>query len=106
MDDNTCICIKCITSNNTLYNIYGAMEINKNYARKNQALIVFGKKFKHRKNYFNLSTKGSLKEAANNLYQIMRKIKKRKFNSIAVVKIPNKGIGCAINERLKKAANY
>ena len=82
------------------------VEINKNYARKNQALIVFGKKFKHRKNYFNLSTKGSLKEAANNLYQIMRKIKKRKFNSIAVVKIPNKGIGCAINERLKKAANY
>ena len=34
MDNNTCICIKCITSNNTLYNIYGAMEINKNYEPK------------------------------------------------------------------------
>ena len=30
LDDNTCICIKCITSNNTLYNIYGAIKINKN----------------------------------------------------------------------------
>ena len=30
---------------------------------------------------------------------------KRKFKSIAVTKIPNKGIGCAINDRLKKASN-
>jgi hypothetical protein len=35
----------------------------------------------------------------------MRKIKKRKFESIAVIKIPNKGIGYAINDRLKKASN-
>ena len=32
----------------------------------------------------------------------MRKIKKRKFKSIAVTKIPNKDIGLAINDRLKK----
>jgi len=46
-----------------------------------------------------------LKEAANNLYKTMRKIKKRKFKSIAVVKISNVGIGRAINDRLKKASN-
>jgi L-threonylcarbamoyladenylate synthase len=46
-----------------------------------------------------------LKEAANNLYRIMRKIKKRNFKSIAVTKIPNKGIGRAINDRLKKASS-
>ena len=42
-----------------------------------QAFIVFGKKFKNFKNYFNLSKKGNLKEAAANLYKTMRKIKKK-----------------------------
>jgi len=81
------------------------VEMNKQYAKKNQALIVFGKKFKTKKNHFNLSKSGNLKEAANNLYKTMRKIKKKKFKSIAVVKIPNKKIGYAINDRLTKASN-
>ena len=81
------------------------IKMNKQFAEKNQALIVFGKKFKSGKNHFNLSKNGSLKEAANNLYKTMRKIKKRKFKSIAVVKISNVGIGRAINDRLKKASN-
>ena len=45
----------------------------------NQAFMGFGKKFKEGKNKFNLSKKGSLKEAANNLYKTMRNIKKKKF---------------------------
>ena len=80
------------------------LEMNKKYAKKNQALIGLGKKFKPRKNHFNLSKSGSLKEAANNLYKTMREIKKRNFKSIAVVKIPNKKIGYAINDRLMKAS--
>ena len=72
---------------------------------KNQAFIVFGKKFRKQKNQFNLSQNGSLKEAANKLYKTMREIKKRNFKSIAVAKIPNIGIGTAINDRLKKASN-
>ena len=80
------------------------VEMNKKYAKKNQALIGFGKNFKRAKNHFNLSKKGSLKEAANNLYKTMRKIKNNNFKSIAVVKIPNQEIGVAINERLKKAS--
>ena len=79
--------------------------MNQKYAEKNQALIVFGKKYKSKKNCFNLSKNGNLKEAANNLYKTMRKIRKRNFKSIAVVEIPNTGIGCAINDRLKKASN-
>ena len=79
--------------------------MNKKTVNKNQAFIVFGKKFKAKKNYFNLSKNGNLKEAANNLYRIMRKIKKRNFKSIAVAKIPNKGIGRAINDRLKIASS-
>ena len=80
------------------------LEMNKNYAKKNQALIGLGKKFKSKKNHFNLSKSGNLKEAANNLYKTMREIKKRNFKSIAVVKIPNKKIGYAINDRLMKAS--
>ena len=81
------------------------VKMNKKYAEKNQALIGFGKKFKAGKNRFNLSKKGNLKEAANNLYKTMRKIRKRNFKSIAVVKIPNTKIGYAINDRLKKASS-
>ena len=81
------------------------IEMNKKIINKQQALIGFGKKFKSGENYFNLSKKGNLKEAANNLYKTMREIKKKKFKSIAVVKIPNKDIGYAINDRLKKASN-
>ncbi len=81
------------------------VKMNRQFAKKDQALICFGKKFKSVKNHFNLSKNGSLKEAANNLYKTMRKIKKGNFKSIAVVKIPNVGIGRAINDRLKKASN-
>ena len=81
------------------------VKMNSKYPEKNQAFVGFGKKFKDRKNQFNLSKKGNLNEAANNLYKTMRKIKKRKCKSIAVAKIPNIGIGRAINDRLKKASN-
>ena len=52
----------------------------------------------------NLSKKGNLTEAAKKLYKIMREIKKKGFKSMAVCKIPNKGMGEAINERLIKAS--
>ena len=78
--------------------------MNKKYPKLKEAFITFGKGFKDNKNYFNLSQKGSLKEAANNLYKTMRKIKKQKYKSIAVCKIPNIGIGQAINDRLNKAS--
>ena len=81
------------------------VKMNRKYQEKDQAFIGFGKQFKERKNQFNLSKNGNLNEAANNLYKIMRKIKKRNFKSIAITKIPNIGIGRAINDRLRKASN-
>ena len=81
------------------------VKMNRKNAKKHQALIGFGKKFKVGKNHFNLSIKGNLKEAANNLYKTMRKIRKSNFKSIAVTKIPNTEIGYAINDRLKKASS-
>ena len=81
------------------------MLLNQKTFNKKHAFITFGKKYKDKKNCFNLSKKSNLKEAASNLYKILRKIKKLKFKKIYVVKIPNKNVGIAINDRLKKASN-
>ncbi len=78
--------------------------MNKTKPKKNEAFITFGKKFKDATNRFNLSKNNNLKEAANNLYKTMREIKKRKYKSMIVCNIPNRGIGRAINDRLKKAS--
>jgi L-threonylcarbamoyladenylate synthase len=69
------------------------------------AFIVFGNKFKSTQNIFNLSKKSDLNEAAKNLYKIFNLIKKLKYKKIYVAKIPNKGLGIAINDRIKHAAN-
>ncbi len=81
------------------------VKMNQRYAPKNHALLGFGKNFISKKNYFNMSKNGNLKEVANNLYKTMRLVKKKKFRSISITKIPNVGIGRAINDRLKKASN-
>ena len=78
--------------------------LNRRVAKESVALITFGKKYKNKINYFNLSQKSDLKEAASNLYKTLRIIKKLKFKKIFVVKIPSRGPGIAINDRLKRAA--
>ena len=71
----------------------------------NSAYVIFGKKIKKRnKNFFNLSEKGDLKEAAANLYKTMRKIKNQGYKKIFVGDIPKKGPGLAINDRLSRAS--
>ncbi len=78
--------------------------LDKKPYRSDHAYIVFGQKYKNIKNYFNLSKKGDLKEAAANLYKTMRKIKKEGYKKIFTAKIPNHGPGLAINDRLKRAS--
>ena len=79
--------------------------LNQRKADKYCALITFGKTYKNKTNFFNLSKKSDLKDAASNLYKTFRKIKKQGFKKIYVVKIPNVDAGIAINDRLKRAAN-
>ncbi len=79
--------------------------LNQKKANKNCALITFGKKYRNARNHFNLSKKSDLKEAASNLYKTLRKIKKKGFKKIYVVKIPNQGPGIAINDRLLRASH-
>ena len=68
------------------------------------AFIVFGKKYRNKKHFFNLSKKGNLNEAGKNLYKTLRKIKNLKYKKICIVKIPNKNMGIAINDRLRRAS--
>ena len=81
------------------------MKLNQIKPKKNEAFIVFGKKYKKGKNIFNLSYKSNLNEAARNLYKTLRLIKNKNYKMICVSSIPENGIGLAINDRLSRAAN-
>ena len=74
--------------------------------KKNEAFILIKKEINSHPNYFYLSKKSNLKEAAKNLYSTLRKIKIKKYKSIAVAKIQNIGIGQSINDRLKRASKF
>jgi L-threonylcarbamoyladenylate synthase len=74
--------------------------------KNNEAFIIIKKRKIKLKNYFYLTTKNNLDEAAKNLYSCLRKIKNKGYKSIAVEKISNKGLGKAINDRLQRASRY
>ena len=74
--------------------------------KKNEAYILLRRKKNSCSNYFYLSKKNNLKEAARNLYSFLRKIKNKGYKSIAVEKIRNIGIGRSINDRLKRASKF
>jgi L-threonylcarbamoyladenylate synthase len=80
------------------------LRINAKYPKKNEAFLQYTGKVPNKKNYFILSKKGNMREAAKNLFSILRLIKKKGYSSIAVSKIPNQGLGLAINDRLKRAS--
>lgn len=52
----------------------------------------------------NLSESGDLHEAASNLFAMMRALDKPGHKGIAVMAIPEEGLGVAINDRLRRAA--
>jgi L-threonylcarbamoyladenylate synthase len=74
--------------------------------KSDAAFILIKKKKIKLNNYYYLSTNGNLSEAARNLYSCLRKIKNKGYKSIDVEKIPNKGLGRAINDRLDRASKY
>lgn len=55
---------------------------------------------------WSLSATGDLREAAANLFRMLREADRTKPVSIAVSPIPETGLGEAINDRLKRAAGY
>ncbi|MBG78557.1 MAG: threonylcarbamoyl-AMP synthase [Alphaproteobacteria bacterium] len=53
----------------------------------------------------NLSETGDLHEAASNLFTMLHDMDAHNHRAIAVMSIPDIGVGIAINDRLKRAAN-
>ena len=82
------------------------LRVNVKKSKSNEAFVLIKKRNINSKNYYYLSKKKNLKEAAKNLYSILRKIKKDGYKMIAVEKIPNIGIGKTINDRLNRASKY
>ena len=82
------------------------IRLNVKKINKKEAFLLIEKPRQNISNYYFLSKNGNLKEAAKNLYSTLRKIKKDKYKSIAVSKIPNKGLGKTINDRLKRASKF
>ena len=82
------------------------LRMNIKRPKKNEAFILLKKNKNTYSNYFYLSKKNDLNEAAKNLYSLLRKIKNKGFKSIAVERIQNLGIGQTINDRLKRASKF
>jgi len=82
------------------------IRLNAKKIRKKEAYLSIKKIKKVKSNFYFLSKNGNLKEAAKNLYSTLRRIKKDSYMSIAVGKIPNKGLGKTINDRLLKASKF
>ena len=82
------------------------VRLNVKKIKKGEACLLINKKKNAKSNYYFLSKNGNLKEAARNLYSMLRKIKKNKHKSIVVKKIPNKGLGKTINDRLIRASKF
>lgn len=71
----------------------------------NDAYLAFGPKVPEGAAVtLNLSPAGDLKEAAANLFAMLRALDKPCYRRIAVMPIPPEGLGEAINDRLQRAA--
>lgn len=67
-------------------------------------IISFGEEFNVNKPILHLSNKKSLQEAAQNLFQVLRKIEEWQVEYVVMEWLPEIGLGRAINDRIKRAA--
>jgi L-threonylcarbamoyladenylate synthase len=84
------------------------MRLNASTINKGGALLGFGPSgIADRKEaaiFLNLSESGNLREAAANLFTMLRKLDEAGVETIAVEPVPSTGLGEAINDRLARAA--
>ena len=78
--------------------------INVDRVGDTDALLAFGNLIEGARYCLNLSEKSNLSEAAQNLFSMLRKLDQTDAKRICVMPIPDIGIGKAINDRLRKAA--
>jgi L-threonylcarbamoyladenylate synthase len=80
------------------------LRLNAETPRAGEALLAFGAAPDFAGLTFNLSPRGNLIEAAANLFSQLRALDASGATRIAVMKVPHKGLGEAINDRLARAA--
>ena len=74
-------------------------------ANEGEALLAFGPQVpEHSGPMLNLSPAGDVTEAAANLFAMLRELDASGVKTIALMPIPNDGLGEAINDRLRRAA--
>jgi L-threonylcarbamoyladenylate synthase len=85
-----------------------AMRLNADHVEPGEALLAFGpspaKGAEKAAKALNLSAGGDLIEAAANLFSHLRALDAAGATRIAVMPLPHKGLGEAINDRLQRAA--
>jgi L-threonylcarbamoyladenylate synthase len=86
------------------YAPHASLRLNATSVSGGEALLAFGRAVPAGAHEtLNLSATGDLKEAAANLFAMLRLLDKH-ADRIAVMPIPNEGLGEAINDRLQRAA--
>ncbi|MBM3504802.1 MAG: threonylcarbamoyl-AMP synthase [Alphaproteobacteria bacterium] len=71
-----------------------------------EALLAFGERTPPGfSKVLNLSPTGDLVEAASHLFAFLHELDQPEFSGIAVMPIPERGLGVAINDRLRRAAH-
>lgn len=71
-----------------------------------EAYLAFGSDAPDGPHVWNLSPSGDLREAAANLFRMLREADRMKPTGIAVAPVPHEGLGEALNDRLKRAAGH
>ncbi len=81
------------------------LRLNATSIALNEALLAFGENVpKDAAQVLNLSPKGNLTEAAANFFSMLHELDQPCYQAIAVMPIPNQGLGVAINDRLRRAS--
>ena len=80
------------------------LRLNASEAEPGEALLAFGAAPASDALTLNLSPRGDLIEAATNLFSYLRALDASGAKTVAVMRVPRKGLGEAINDRLARAA--
>jgi len=80
------------------------LRLNASEAEPGEALLAFGAAPASDALTLNLSPRGDLIEAATNLFSHLRALDASGAKTVAVMRVPRKGLGEAINDRLARAA--
>jgi len=81
-----------------------ALRLEVKHPKKDEALLAFGPRPPDAEITLNLSERADTREAAANLFAMLRRLDAQGPKTIAVMPIPDDGLGEAINDRLRRAA--